>query len=209
MRIKNVIFDMGKVMVDYQPDLSTRQLTDDEEIIREIHNTLYCSSEWIWMDMGVMSEEQAMGQILPRLSSDRVREIARKSFENWDRYNLLPRRDMGELVRELKARGMGIYLLSNVGLRFARNAARYIPEAELFDGMVFSSVEKLLKPQREIYECILSRYGLDPAESVFIDDSAANIESAGAAGLDGYVFADGDIGKLKKWLEEKMGEEQE
>lgn len=206
MRIKNIIFDMGMVMLWFDPDRSTKMLTDDPEIIREIHNTLYFSQEWVMMDAGFIPEEEAMRRILPRLSSDRVRDIARESFKNWDRQNLIPREDMGALVRELKKRGMGIYLLSNVSLRFAKEAMKLIPAAECFDGMVFSSVEKLLKPQREIYERLLNRYGLNPEECVFIDDSRANVLAAEALGIHGYCFADGDIGKLREHLLSLMEE---
>ena len=206
MGMKNIIFDMGMVLVNYDPDGATRRLTDNGAEIREIHNVLYCSSEWILMDLGVITEEQALARILPRLSSGRVREIARESFLSWDRYNLFPREDMGELIRELKRGGAGIYLLSNVSRRFAERAGEYIPAAECFDGMVFSAVEHLLKPQREIYERLLTRYGLPAKECFFIDDAEANVRGAEALGIRGYCFADGDIGKLRSRLSEVLGE---
>ena len=79
---------MGGVLVDYTADNATWHYTDDPEIVREIHNVLFCSQEWMALDMGSMTDEQAIMRILPRLSSEKVREIAKATFEHWHEYNI-------------------------------------------------------------------------------------------------------------------------
>ena len=72
---------MGGVLVDYTADNATWHFTDDPEIVREIHSVMFCSQEWMALDMGSISDEEAVSRILPRLSDDRVREIARITFD--------------------------------------------------------------------------------------------------------------------------------
>ena len=84
---KNIVFDMGGVLVDYTADNATRHFTDDPDIIKEIHNVMFYSQEWMALDLGSMSDEKAISRILPRLSSDKVREIAKTTFEHWHEYN--------------------------------------------------------------------------------------------------------------------------
>ena len=86
---RNIVFDMGGVLVDYTADNATWQFTDDPDIVREIHNVLFCSQEWLALDMGAITDEQAIIRILPRLSSEKVREIARITFDHWHEYTIL------------------------------------------------------------------------------------------------------------------------
>ena len=107
---RNIVFDMGGVLVDYTADNATWHYTDDPEIVREIHNVLFCSQEWMALDMGSMTDEQAIMRILPRLSSEKVREIAKATFEHWHEYNNVARPGMEQIVRALKTRGQMLAL---------------------------------------------------------------------------------------------------
>ena len=110
-----------------------------------------------------------------------------------------PMESMGELVRELKAMGYGIYLCSNASERLLE-CYRIIPGIECFDGILFSAEVKCVKPQKEMYQHLFERFHLKPEECFFIDDVMLNIEGARACGMDGYCFADGDEAALRAAL---------
>ena len=111
---------------------------------------------------------------------------------------------METLVRELKAKGYGLYICSNASIRLPSICMDVIPAAECFDGMLFSAEIKYLKPQKEMYEHLFCRFGLKPEECYFIDDLPMNIEGAKACGMDGHCFADGSVENLRKDLEKVL-----
>lgn len=198
---KNIVFDMGKVLLDYEADRSTKQFTDDPAIIREVNLVVFHSSEWTLLDGGLISEEDAIAAFRKRSSTPEVADIAEKSFRCWELYNLFPNRAMEQVVRDLKAAGHGIYLLSNISLRFAKNPKmiHMIPAYDCFDGMFFSAPHKCIKPQPMIYRMFCEEYHLNAGDCVFIDDLKQNVDAAIASGMGGYVF-DRDIEKLRRFF---------
>ena len=107
-------------------------------------------------------------------------------FDWWKR-PLLPIEGTAEVVRELKALGYGIYLLSNANVDLPKYFDR-IPGSECFDGRIVSAEWKLLKPQPELYRVLLREYGLNAEECFFVDDLAVNVEAAVQTGMSGTVF---------------------
>ncbi len=198
---KNIVFDMGDVLIEYDPDLVTKHYTDDPAVIREIHNVMFCSQEWFKLDGGLISEEVAESRWLPRMSSDAVRDIARLSFRDWDKYNMWQKPGMDEVVEALKARGQHIYILSNASLRLRTCYLDVMPRADLYDGVLFSAEVKCVKPQDVIFERFFRRFGLQPADCFFVDDLPENIAGAASVGMDGYVFRDGRAETIRKVLE--------
>ena len=97
------------------------------------------------------------------------------------------------LVGELKAAGYRLYVLSNMSREFIDYLRRF-PVYALFDGEVVSCEELVVKPERRIYEILLERYALQPAETLFIDDRDANILAARALGINGFRFDPHDAG---------------
>lgn len=91
------------------------------------------------------------------------------------------------LVGELKAAGYRLYVLSNMSREFIDCLRRFLVYA-LFDGEVVSCEEHTVKPERRIYEILLERYALQPAETLFIDDRETNITAARALGIHGFRF---------------------
>ncbi len=203
--IKNIVFDMGKVLVDYVADKSCRHFMTDEEEIREVCTSVFISPEWVFLDMGLMSEEEALARMQARLTTDHAREMAALSFWHWHEYNMWPLEGMGELVKRLKERGYGIYLCSNASVRLLECYQRVIPGITYFDGVLFSAQEKCMKPQKEIYERLFQKFSLTPGECFFIDDQPMNIQGAESCGMKGYIY-DGDQEKLEKRLEEVLRE---
>lgn len=201
--IKNIVFDMGKVLLDYEPLAVCHAYTEREEEIERLGKELFFAEEWILLDRGVITEEEALKRVKLRLPEEHLRWLAEECLAHWHEYNLRPDPAMEELVRSLKEAGYRIYLLSNASHRL-RIYENKIPGHRYFDGTIVSAEEKCLKPEREIYERLFERYELRPEECFFIDDRLENIEGARSCGMDGYCFADGNLERLKAYLKEYL-----
>lgn len=197
--IKNIVFDMGRVLLDYDPVKVCRQYTDRSEDVELIGRELFFAKEWILLDRGTITEEEALMRVQKRLPDERLREMARLCLAHWHEYNISPKPGMEELVKELKTAGLSIYLCSNASLRL-RVYENRIPGIAYFDGTLVSAEEKLLKPEPELFERLFEKFSILPEESFFIDDLPDNIEGARACGMEGYCFADGDVAKLRAYL---------
>ena len=185
---KNILFDMGNVLVIYNPEWVIRHYTEDEELIREVKNIVFNSQEWFLLDAGLIEEEKAERNWMERLSSDKARELAHLSFQNWHLYNMKVIPGTAEMIRALKENGKEIYLLSNASLRLLSIYKEVIPAVECFSGIFYSAAHKCVKPQDIIYERFLKEYSLNPAECFFIDDLEENISAAKAVGISGAVM---------------------
>ena len=176
---------MGNVLVRYDSMRTSRQFAEDETELNLVNTSVFVSPEWIFLDMGVMSEEEALKKMQARLPQGHAREAARLCLEHWHEYCMWEIPGMRELVTELKEKGYGIYLCSNASLRMLSCYRQVIPAIELFDGVLFSAEVKCLKPQKEIYMHFYRRFNLKPEECFFIDDLPGNIEGARQTGMDG------------------------
>lgn len=197
--IKNIVFDMGKVLLNYDADRVCRQYMTDEAERKEVSMAVFASQEWLLLDMGVIPEEEALRRMQSRLDTEHKKEMAALCLEHWHEYNMWPVEGMREVVESLKKRGYGIYLCSNASLRLL-SCYSVIPGIEYFDGILFSAEVKCVKPQKEMYLHLFERFALKPEECFFIDDLTYNIEGARACGMDGYCFEDGNVEKLKSVL---------
>lgn len=186
--IKNIVFDIGNVLISFQPEEYLRANIKDEGLREKINKSIFLSPEWIMLDQGVISENDAI-----RIYHDRCPEV--KTILNSSLYDLyekllLPIKETIAVLYELKNMGYHIYLLSN----YHEKAFEFINERNEFprhvDGMVISYQVKLLKPAPEIYQALLKRYHLLPSETVFIDDSMNNILTAESLGIKGIHYRD-------------------
>ena len=201
--IKNVVFDMGKVLIYYESMRACRHFIDNEADQKAVCAAVFDSPEWVLLDMGVISEEEGFRKMCARLP-ERLHEAAKQCFDNWDKYCMWKNEEMEALVRELKAKGYGLYVCSNASIRLPSCYKAVIPAVECFDGLLFSAEVKCIKPQKEMYEHFFRRFGLKPEECYFIDDLPMNIEGARACGMDGHCFADGSVENLRKDLEKVL-----
>lgn len=195
--IQNIVFDMGQVLIRWQPRQFTAKYGFAEADEALLTQELFQSVEWVRLDRGTICEAEVVERVcarLPRHLHGAVEEIV---FSWWQR-PLVPVDGMAELIRELKENGYGIYLLSNAGLTLRSYFPR-IPGSECFDGIVVSAEETLLKPQHEIFELLLHRFGLAPESCFFVDDVPANVEGAQYVGMQGAVFR-GDVNRLRREL---------
>lgn len=183
--IRNIIFDMGQVLIYFRPEsfLNRYEITAEEKKLLETE--VFQSMEWPLMDWGILTDEQALERMKPRIP-EHLYGIAGELVSMWDR-PIEPIPGMAELVKKLKEAGYSIYLLSNASLRHPHYWNR-IPGSRYFDGVVVSAFEKMVKPDPAIYQCLLTRFDLKAEESVFIDDAPVNIAGAYLAGIDGIIF---------------------
>jgi len=195
--IHNIIFDMGQVLIRWDPDDLIRRSGVPEEDRPLLREAVFSSVEWIRLDRGSISQEDALRAMCRELP-ERLHRVAGELVRGWWKYPLHPIPGMADLIAELKGLGYGIYLLSNASSQL-HDYFRRIPGSEHFDGMIVSADWKLLKPQHEIFETLFREYDLEPASCFFIDDLNTNIEGAWEAGMPGAVF-NGDIGKLRRAL---------
>lgn len=184
--IRNLIFDMGNVLIHWDPPRFMERMGLPEEDRALLLTEVFGSVEWIQTDRGTLSFEDGLKEMCAHLP-ERLHRAARELTLDWWKDNLLPVEGMAELVRELKGLGYNIYLLSNAKLDLHQYFDR-IPGSECFDGMIVSADWKLLKPQPELYHVLLQEYGLKAEECFFTDDLNINIEAAVLVGMSGTVF---------------------
>ena len=132
---------------------------------------------------------------------EELKECACKVYDGWVK-TMTPVANMQELISDIKKTDKKLYLLSNISIGFADTYTEvpWIKDIlENFDGLVFSGKVGMVKPDRDIFEYILSNFSLKAGECLFIDDSPVNIEGAKSVGIKGYLF-DGDAQKLRDYL---------
>lgn len=196
--IRNILFDMGNVLIYFDRNLFMDRLGVAEADKKLLMREVFLSVEWVRMDRGSMVEADAVSSCCERLPK-RLHEAAEKLIAMWDR-PILPIPGMYELIEELKAKGYGIYLLSNASIRQHEYWPR-IEASRFFDGTLISADEGVIKPQPEIYHLILERFNLKAEECFFIDDVPANIEGGLCCGISGAVFYN-DVEYLRRNLRE-------
>lgn len=194
--IRNIIFDMGNVLLRFEPELFMDRLGVAPEDKEALRREVFGSMEWAQLDHGTLTEAEALKRMCRRLP-ERLRDAATKLVMHWDR-PILEVEGMRELVAELKGMGYGVYLLSNASTRQHDYWPR-VPASRYFDGTLISADVKLLKPHAEIYRLLCETFSLKPEECFFIDDNAYNIEGAYCCGIDGAIFHN-DVPALRRAL---------
>ena len=194
--IKNIIFDMGGVLIDYNPEKTVKKYFSKEHgeiFLREIlRNPI-----WNDKDRGIIFPDEIMEQkkdVIPAEIFEKVSEMVNNFYPY-----MPPFEDMCEVVKELKDNGYKIYLLSNASSDFHERRSG-IPALSYFDGVVVSADYKLLKPEKEIYEVLYEKFSLKPEECFFIDDVQKNIDGAKATGMNGHCHSNTDMEGLKNAL---------
>ena len=193
--IRNIVFDMGNVLIVFDPQyfMDVAGITDEED--RSIINReLFHNVEWAQMDLGVLTEETAREPVLKRVP-ERLKEPVTYLLNHWwEKRACVP--GMEKLLAELKAAGYRIYLLSNA----SKAQHQYWPTfdmSRLFDGKLISCDLGIVKPNPEIYRIFTDRFQLKPDECLFVDDLTANVAAAISCGWKGIVFQ-GNADDLKE-----------
>lgn len=182
--IKNVIFDIGNVLLNFEPKEYVKSKVIEEKI-EEVYESIFKSEEWPMLDRGTITEEEAKANIISRKAENEG--FINSVFENW--YDILtPIESSVGVLKKLKEKEYKVFYLSNFHLAAFEYVTKKHDFFGLFDGGVVSYKEKLLKPEKEIYEKILCEYNLEPNETVFIDDMEVNVKAAINNGMKGIIL---------------------
>lgn len=196
--IENIVFDVGKVLVEFDWENYLKGFGFPKEKYEKIADAVFRSRIWDERDRGLYEEEEYLRRFCaeaPEYAED-IREVMRRSPETIRLY------DYAETwVKYLKNQGYHLYILSNYSQYMLEHTKKELAFLKYMDGVVFSCEVRELKPEPEIYQKLLSMYDLDPAKTVFLDDRAENCEGAEAFGIHTIRFCDlkqaaGELEKL-------------
>ena len=193
--IKNIVFDMGMVLVEFDWRTYLNSLGFSEETkTTMIKEALGNQDVWDEHDRGVLDDEEFIA--MASKNAPEIEKPLRIYMENVGKI-ITEYEYSKEWLHSLKERGYHIYILSNYGktpFQYAKEHFSYFGEA---DGMVISSEVKMVKPEPGIYKYLLDTYELRPEETVFIDDRKDNIDMAKSFGMKGIVFENYQQGKTE------------
>ena len=196
--IRHIVFDMGMVLMDYHPLAASRGAAPDEESAQKLFEALFRCPEWVMTDEGTRTMAQLEQAAMDNLTDPALKALIPPLIAGMPWNVLSPIEAMAGMPDALLARGFGVYLLSNASEMVSKHR-EVVPGIERFHGVVFSAEEKLVKPDAAIYRRLTDRYGLNPAECLFVDDIQINVQGAVREGWQGYVH-DGDAQKLIRYL---------
>jgi putative hydrolase of the HAD superfamily len=178
--IRNIVFDLGNVLISFRPAEYLKRNNYPEKTRQRILNDIFLSPEWLMLDDGKISPEEAVDSIA-RKSSLKREEIALVFNKRTE--IMFPIERNARLLPGLKKRGFRLYYLSNFPLDIFDEIKNSYLFFKYFDGGIISSEVKYSKPGIEIYKIFFEKYKLKPEESLFIDDIEANVRSAELIGM--------------------------
>ena len=178
--MKNVVFDLGRVVFAQDPAKSTAEFKQFFSYVSLTPMPQF----WTDYDMGVLSFDQVAEELAAYrgVEPDFAREMITIAIGKQETI-----RPTEKLIDELKAAGYKLYVLSNMSREFI-DFLRKQKVYENFDGDVVSCEVGIVKPMPEIYDLLLNRFDLDPAETIFIDDRKENVDAAAAKGIATFHF---------------------
>lgn len=184
--IKNVIFDIGRVLVTYEPYEYVLSYGYDVQTSKKICNIVFEDKRWIEKDRGTISDKEYLNALITENPNytDKIKIV----YDNWLTM-VKPIKETVDFYMDLKNKGYKIYLLSNFSTSYDKveSENKFL---QIADGKIISYRFKTIKPEKKIYELLLSTYNLIPQECVFIDDREENIIAAQDLNINGIVFKD-------------------
>ncbi|MBD0293900.1 MAG: HAD family phosphatase [Flavisolibacter sp.] len=198
-KIKAFLFDLGGVLIDWNPNYVFDKLFEDKERQKFFFENI-CTSEW--------NEEQDTGRSLTEATSELIsrhpewKEYIEAFYGRWEEMLGGPIHGTVEIFRQLKETGeYKFYALTNWSAETFPKALELYDFLHWFDGRVVSGEEKMRKPFPEFYQVLLNRYNLKPEETLFIDDNLRNVKAAEAIGIQSIHYQNPE--QLRKELEQR------
>ncbi len=183
--IRNIIFDIGNVLTDFRWKEFLQDKGFDRDMVDRIARASVLTPFWNEVDRGVWEIEKVMQTFIDQ--DPEIEEELRRAYGNV--HGIVTKRDYAiPWIRGLKDAGYGVYYLSNFSEKVYQECQDALDFLPLMDGGILSYREQVIKPDAEIYRRLLSRYSLKAEESVFIDDTPANVEAARELGIHGICF---------------------
>lgn len=184
--LKNLVFDMGNVLIEWNSDKILKAITDDIHLQDLLRKEVFETGLWVETDEGVKTREEVIEIVTGKLGEDYRNEIT-QLLRYWYKYVDVFTKVQDRII-ELSKSGYSIYILSNTAFTFYDLVKEgYLPATSVAKGMVLSCEEKVLKPNETIYNILLERYNLDPHNTMFFDDLPENIWGAARCGINGFV----------------------
>jgi putative hydrolase of the HAD superfamily len=198
--VRNVIFDLGGVVLDWNPDHIVARIQPVPELRPLLKTALFGHADWRLFDRGALTEPELIERLQVRIGATR-QEV--EVILDTVRHSLVEKPETLQLIRALQARGMPLYCLSNMpGSIYAHLRQRH-DFWDVFSGIVISGEVQMMKPEPEVFRHLLATFDLRPEESVFIDDLPANIDSARQVGLHTVWFK--DAAQCRRELDQILG----
>jgi putative hydrolase of the HAD superfamily len=197
--IKNIIFDLGNVLISFKPSEYFDKNKYPGTIKTKILADIFWSKEWLMLDNGEITTMEAIESIAKRstLNKDEIAHIFNLRTDI-----IFPLDSNIKLLPELKKRGLGLYYLSNFPLDIFDEVKDGYYFFRYFDGGLISAAAKSSKPETRIYDILLEKYSLKAEECLFIDDIEINVKTAESLGMKG-IFTRGSS-EISKEIEEML-----
>jgi 2-haloacid dehalogenase len=183
--ITTAVFDLGAVLIDWDPRHLYRSMISDEQQMEKFLATV-CTAEW--------NAEQDRGRALAEGTATLIAEhpdhaeLIEAYYRRWDEMVGEPIEGAVQIAKELKATGLRLLALSNWSAETFPRARSRLTFLDDFEAVLLSGSVGLLKPDPAIYRLLMERHDVHPEHTLFIDDSARNVESAARLGFDAIVF---------------------
>ena len=181
----NIIFDLGGVVVRWEPAAILARSFDDPAVRELVHTGFLGHPDWLDLDRGTLTPDVAISRAARRTGLEN--QVIAELLESVPS-SLVPIAETVELLYQLRAQGHTLYCLSNMhsaSIEFLEETYRFL---EVFAGKVISCRVKLCKPEAAIYAHLLKTFQIDPQSAVFVDDVEANLAGARRFGLETVRF---------------------
>jgi putative hydrolase of the HAD superfamily len=183
----NLVFDLGGVVVRWDPDAIIAGVFSDRETRRKVKSALFEHPDWLELDRGTLGRDAAIARAAQR-SGIPVPDMKRLMHAVPPSLTVFP--ETVELLRRLKAKGYPLYCLSNMHFASIEHLEQNETFWDVFQGRVISCRLNLCKPEAAIYEHLLRAFGLEARDTLFIDDVQKNLDAAAALGIRTIKFED-------------------
>ncbi|MDC0389579.1 HAD family phosphatase [Flavobacteriaceae bacterium] len=186
MKIETIIFDLGGVLVDWNPEyVYLNEFNGDRKKMQWFFDNI-CTSSW--------NEEQDGGYLMADATDERInlfpkyKKLIKMFYGRWEEMLKGEIKGTVEILHKLKRKKYKLIALTNWSSETFPVAVKKFKFLKLFDGIVVSGKVKMLKPSPEIYNYTLKKYGLIANKSIFIDDRISNVDGAIKCGIHGIQF---------------------
>lgn len=195
--IKNIIFDVGMVLVDFSWKRVFEELGFTGDTFEEVADATVRSELWNEYDRSRMSDEEILNGFIAKAPQQ---EANIRLFWEHVGDSISCFHYSHAWIKEWKAKGYGCYILSNYAKRTYELTQDVLSFEKLMDGALYSYQVQQIKPDAEIFETLLEKFDLKPEECVFLDDNARNVEAAKELGIYAIQFTTKEeaVKELKK-----------
>ena len=181
----DIILDMGNVLLEWNKDKILKAVAKTQKDYLILDKAIFQSGLWERLDLGTLTREELVDKVLSLLG-DCYQEKVEEVIWNWPAYIDIYT-EVFPLLAALKEKGHRIFVLSNTSPVFYELLKDQLsPLAEILDGFVLSCDIKAIKPDPKMFEEIIQKYGLDPANCIFLDDVEENTKVAESLGIKAY-----------------------